>query len=160
MGESFPFLRWMMNHIIGWIIFHVIVLGMLLMDLGVFNKKAHKISTKEAAINVAIWMAVAFLFNIGIYYFNGEEKALEFLTGYIIEKSLSIDNIFVMILIFKAFDVQDIYQHKILYWGILGAIIMRGAMIFLGVAIVERFHWVFYIFGIFLIYSSNKNGIK
>lgn len=149
-----------MNHTIGWIVFHIIVFGMLLFDLGVFNKNAHKISTKEATINVAIWMGVAFLFNIGIYYYNGEQKALEFFTGYIIEQSLSVDNIFVMIMIFKAFDIPDKYQHKILYMGILGAILMRGIMIFVGIAIVEKFHWVFYIFGALLIYSAVKMAIK
>ncbi|MCA1928234.1 MAG: TerC family protein [Calditerrivibrio sp.] len=149
-----------MNHVTGWIVFHVIVFGMLIIDLGVFNKKPHKIGVKEAAINVAVWFGVAFLFNIGIYFYNGEQQALEFFTGYIIEKSLSIDNIFVMIMIFSTFHIPDEYQHKILYWGILGAILMRGAMILLGVAIVERFHWVFYIFGVFLIYSSIKMILK
>lgn len=149
-----------MNHTIGWIIFHVIVFGMLLVDLGVFNKNAHKITTKEAIVNVAIWVGVAFLFNIGIYYYNGEQKALEFFTGYIIEKSLSVDNIFVMIMIFNTFNVPDKFQHKILYWGILGAIVMRGSVIFLGIAIVEKFHWVFYIFGIFLMYSAVKMAFK
>ncbi|MEF3254972.1 MAG: TerC/Alx family metal homeostasis membrane protein, partial [Deferribacterales bacterium] len=149
-----------MHHTIGWIVFHIIVFVLLILDLGIFNKKAHKISVREAVITSAIWIGIAFIFNIGIYIFNGEDQALKFFTGYIIEKSLSVDNLFVIILIFKTFDVPDEYQHKILFWGIFGAIIMRGAMIILGVTLVEKFHWIFYIFGLFLVYSAVKMALK
>lgn len=143
-----------MNHTIGWILFHIIIIIMLVIDLGILNRQAHIIKIKEAVIYSAIWIALAFIFNIGIYFSNGEKEALEFLTGYIIEKSLSIDNIFVMILIFKAFQIPEKFQHKILFWGILGAIILRGTMIFFGIALLNYFHWLFYVFGLVLIYSS------
>ncbi|ADR19300.1 TerC family protein [Calditerrivibrio nitroreducens] len=149
-----------MHHTIGWVIFSLVVIFLLVLDLGVFNKKAHVISIKEAVFTSAIWIAVAFAFNIGIYFFNGEQQAVEFLTGYIVEKALSVDNIFVMIMIFNVFQIPPQFQHKILFWGILGAIVMRGLMIFLGIALIEKFHWIFYIFGLLLIYSAVKMAFK
>lgn len=150
----------MMDHLTGWIVFHIIIIIMLIIDLGILNRKAHIIKIREAVIYSVIWIALAFIFNIGIYFSNGEKEALEFLTGYIIEKSLSVDNIFVMILIFKTFRIPEKFQHKILFWGILGAILLRGIMIFFGIALLNHFHWLFYIFGLILIYSSIKLLLK
>jgi len=139
-----------------WIGFHVFVFLMLALDLGVFNKNSHKISVKEAVVWSIVWITLALLFNILIYIYSGYNKviALEFLTGYVIEYSLSIDNIFVFILIFSYFAVKDQYQHKILFWGIIGALIMRGIFIFTGVALINRFHWIVIIFGGFLVYTG------
>jgi TerC family integral membrane protein len=139
-----------------WLGFHVFVFFMLALDLGVFNKKTHKLSVKEAVAWSIVWISLAMLFNLFIYIYSGYNKviALEFLTGYVIEYSLSIDNIFVFILIFTYFAVKDQYQHKILFWGIIGALIMRGIFIFAGVALINRFHWVVIIFGGFLVFSG------
>jgi tellurite resistance protein TerC len=129
---------------------------MLALDLGVFNKKLHKISVKEASIWTVVWVTLALLFNLFIFLEFGKIKALEFLTGYVIEYSLSVDNIFVFILIFGFFAVKDQYQHKILFWGILGALIMRGIFIFAGVALITRFSWIVIIFGGFLVFTGIK----
>jgi tellurite resistance protein TerC len=139
-----------------WIGFHVFILLMLALDLGVFHKNTHKVSVKEAIIWSCIWITLALLFDLFIFLDKnfGHIKALEFLTGYVIEYSLSVDNIFVFILIFSYFNVNDKYQHKILFWGILGALIMRGAFIFTSVALINRFHWIVIIFGGFLVYSG------
>ncbi|NEM96393.1 TerC family protein [Pontibacter burrus] len=139
-----------------WIGFNVFVLLMLALDLGVFNRKAHVVSVKEALTWSAVWISLALVFNALVYYWFGEAKAIEFLTGYLIEKSLSIDNIFVFVLVFGYFQVPAIYQHKILFWGILGALVMRIIFIFAGVALIEKFHWTIYIFGAFLIYTGYK----
>lgn len=139
-----------------WIGFNVFVLLMLALDLGVFNRKAHVVSVKEALTWSAVWISLALVFNALVYYWFGEAKAVEFLTGYLIEKSLSIDNIFVFVLVFGYFQVPAIYQHKILFWGILGALVMRIIFIFAGVALIEKFHWTIYIFGAFLIYTGYK----
>lgn len=149
-----------MHHTVGWIVFSFIIVFLLFLDLGVFNRKAHVISLKEAVITSGIWISIAFVFNIGIYFYNGEQQAIEFLTGYIVEKALSVDNIFVIIMIFNVFQIPPQFQHKILFWGILGAIIMRGTMIFLGIALIEKFHWIFYVFGALLIYSAIKMAAK
>jgi len=127
---------------------------MLALDLGVFHKKSHKISVKEAVIWTLIWISAAILFNLLIYIELGKIKALEFFTGYVIEKSLSVDNIFVFILIFSYFAVKEEYQHKVLFWGILGALVMRAIFIFTGVALINKFHWIVLIFGGFLVYSG------
>jgi len=127
---------------------------MLALDLGVFNKNSHKISLKEALTWVAVWVSLAILFNIFIYYEFGKTKALEFLTGYVIEYSLSVDNIFVFILIFTYFGVKPEYQHRVLFWGILGALVMRAIFIFAGVALINKFHWIVLIFGGFLVYTG------
>jgi len=139
-----------------WIGFNVFVLLMLALDLGVFNRKAHEITIKEALIWTGVWISLAMCFNVLIYYWQGEVKALEFLAGYVIEKALSVDNIFVFVLIFSYFKTPTIHQHKILFWGIIGALIMRAAFIFAGVALLEKFHWTIYVFGVILIYTGYK----
>lgn len=139
-----------------WIGFHVFVFTMLALDLGIFHRKTHKVPVKEAVIWSAVWIFLALLFDVFVYFEFGRLKALEFLTGYVIEYSLSVDNIFVFILIFSYFAVNTQYQHKILFWGILGALIMRGIFIFTGVALINRFHWIVIIFGGFLVYTGIK----
>jgi tellurite resistance protein TerC len=141
-----------------WIGFHVFVFIMLALDLGVFHKHTHKVPVKEAIIWSCVWIFLALLFALFIYLDKdfGPVKALEFLTGYVIEYSLSVDNIFVFILIFSYFAVNKQYQHKILFWGILGALIMRGIFIFTGVALINRFHWIVIIFGGFLVFTGIK----
>ncbi|MBK9390647.1 MAG: TerC family protein [Bacteroidetes bacterium] len=137
-----------------WIGFHIFIFIMLALDLGVFHKKSHKVPVKEALTWSMVWISLALAFNFLIYLKFGKIKALEFLTGYVIEYSLSVDNIFVFILIFTYFAVKDEYQHRILFWGILGALIMRAIFIFAGVALINRFHWIVLIFGGFLVYSG------
>ncbi len=143
-----------------WIVFTVFVLGVLALDLGVFHRKSHVVSVKEATIWTAVWVTLALIFNAGIYYFQGHHAALEFLTGYLIEYSLSVDNIFVFVLIFTAFRVPAISQHRVLFWGILGAFVMRGIMIGVGAALIHRFEWIMYVFGAFLIYTGIKIAVK
>src|SRR5664280_602806 len=139
-----------------WIGFHIFILIMLALDLGVFHKNSHKVPVKEAIIWSCIWITLALLFDLFIFLDKnfGHIRALEFLTGYVIEYSLSVDNIFVFILIFSYFAVNQQYQHKILFWGILGALIMRGLFIFTGVALINRFQWVVIIFGGFLVFTG------
>lgn len=139
-----------------WIGFLVFVIALLALDLGVFHRKSHEVKIREALIWSAVWISLAFIFNYGVYIYMGEEKALEFLTGYLIEKSLSVDNLFVFIMLFSFFNVPPKYQHKVLFWGIIGALIMRAIFIFAGVAIISKFHWVIYIFGIFLVFTGIK----
>ena len=129
---------------------------MLALDLGIFHKNIHKISVKEAITWSCVWIGLALLFDLFIYLDHdfGKVKALEFLTGYVIEYSLSVDNIFVFILIFSYFAVNEKYQHKILFWGILGALIMRGIFIFAGISLINRFHWIVLIFGGFLVFTG------
>jgi tellurite resistance protein TerC len=129
---------------------------MLAIDLGIFNKKEHKVPVKEAVAWVVVWVSLALLFNLFVLEKFGKTQALEFLTGYVIEYSLSVDNIFVFILIFTYFAVPDKYQHKVLFWGILGALIMRGVFIFAGVALMNRFSWIVLIFGGFLLFTGIK----
>jgi len=143
-----------------WIVFNLFVLAMLILDLKVFHRKAHVIHIREALIWSAVWIALALLFNIGIFFWYGSEKALQFLTGYLIEKSLSVDNIFVFLLIFSYFEVPPLYQHKVLFWGVFGAIVLRAIFILAGVALIERFHWVIYIFGFFLIFIGIKMALE
>jgi tellurite resistance protein TerC len=137
-----------------WVFFNLFVLIMLALDLGVFHKKLHVVSVKEAMTWSGIWIFLALCFNGFIYYLFGETKALEFFTGYVIEKALSVDNIFVFVLVFTFFGIPSIYQHKVLFWGIIGALIMRVIFIFAGVALLEKFHWTIYIFGAFLIFTG------
>jgi len=139
-----------------WIGFHILIFLILSLDLGILNKRAHKIPLKEAVIWVAVWVTIALLFNLFVYFEFGKIKALEFFTGYLIEYSLSVDNIFVFILIFSYFAVKDEYQHKILFWGIIGALVMRGIFIFTGVALINKFHWIVIIFGGFLVFTGIK----
>jgi tellurite resistance protein TerC len=137
-----------------WVGFHIFVFLMLALDLGIFNKKAHKIPVKEAVIWTSVWISLAMIFCVLVYYKFGKIKALEFLTGYVIEYSLSVDNIFVFILIFSYFAVKDMYQHRVLFWGIIGALVMRAIFIFAGVALINRFHWIVIIFGGFLVFTG------
>ena len=139
-----------------WTCFIGFVLVMLALDLGVFHRKSHEIKIKEALIWSAVWIGLALAFNYGIYVFLGKEKAIEFLTGYVIEKSLSIDNLFVFIMLFTYFNVNTKYQHKVLFWGILGALVMRAIFIFAGVALINKFHWIIYVFGVLLVFTGIK----
>lgn len=139
-----------------WIGFHVLIFTVLAIDLGLLNKNPHAISLKEAIIWSASWITLALLFNLFVLFEFGKTKALEFLTGYVIEYSLSVDNIFVFILIFTYFSVKPQYQHKILFWGILGALVMRGIFIFAGVSLINRFHWIVLVFGAFLVITGIK----
>ncbi|MDP9190627.1 MAG: TerC family protein [Acidobacteriota bacterium] len=139
-----------------WIIFSIFVLGMLALDLGVFNRKAHEVRFKEALIWSIVWVALSMVFNWWIYHEFGSQKALEFLTGYLIEKALSVDNIFVFVVLFASFAVPKIYQHRVLFWGVIGAIVMRAIFIGLGAALVARFHWIMYVFGAILIFTGFK----
>jgi tellurite resistance protein TerC len=149
-----------------WIGFNVFVLGMLALDLGVFHRKSHTVSVKEATIWTAVWVSLALVFNTGIYFYwntlipgstySNSEAALAFFTGYLIEKSLSVDNVFVIALIFGYFAVPAAYQHRVLFWGILGALVMRATMILAGAALLKEYHWIIYIFGAFLIFTGIK----
>ncbi|MFA6031086.1 MAG: TerC family protein [Elusimicrobiota bacterium] len=139
-----------------WIAFNLVVAALLWVDLRIFNRRAHVVSFKEAALWSVVWIMTALLFDVGIYYTLGSQKAVEFLTGYIIEKSLSVDNLFVFIMIFAYFGLPERIQPKILHWGILGALAMRFVMIFAGVALLEAFHWVIYVFGALLVYTGAK----
>ena len=144
------------NKILLWVGFNLFVLVMLALDLGVFHRKAHEVKFREAITWSAIWIMLALIFNAGIWYYFGEVKAIEFLTGYIVEKSLSVDNIFVFVLIFSSFQVPAIYQHRVLFWGVLGALIMRIIFILAGVTLITKFHWIIYVFGVFLILTGIK----
>lgn len=132
---------------------------MLAIDLGIFNRKSHEINYKEALLWSGIWISLAILFNIGVFNFAGHEKGMEFLTGYLLEKALSVDNIFVFVLLFSFFNVPNKYQHKVLYYGIVGALLMRGALIALGAALIVKFHWVILLFGAFLVFSGIKMAL-
>jgi tellurite resistance protein TerC len=130
-----------------WVGFIIFVLGMLAVDLGVLHRKAHTVSLKEAGLWSLVWLSFAAVFNVGIYLWFGPDRALEFTTGYLIEKALAVDNIFVFVIIFSAFSIPDIYQHRVLFWGVLGALIMRAIFILLGGALLHHFHWAIYVFG-------------
>ena len=152
-----------------WIGFNLFVLLMLALDLGVFHRKAHVISIKEATVWSIVWISLALLFNLGLYLFwerlsptsaySNQEAALAFFTGYLIEKSLSVDNIFVFVLLFTFFAVPTAYQHRVLFWGILGALIMRGTLIAVGAALLKEFHWIIYVFGAFLIFTGIRMAL-
>lgn len=152
-----------------WVGFNLFVLAMLALDLGVFHRTAHSVSVREAATWSVVWISLALLFNLGIYLFwhdlvphssySNQDAALAFLTGYLIEKSLSVDNIFVFVLIFGYFAVPAVYQHRVLFWGILGALVMRAILILLGAALLEEFHWIIYIFGAFLIFTGIRMAL-
>src|SRR5512146_46647 len=143
-----------------WVGFNLFVLAMLALDLGVFHRKAHVVSFKESIGWTAVWVVLALLFNGGVWHFYGSQKALEFFTGYLIEKSLSVDNVFVFALLFSYFAVPARYQHKVLFWGILGALIMRAVMIAAGAALIAKFTWIIYVFGAFLILTGIKMVVK
>lgn len=144
---------------IGWLSFLLFLVLMLAIDLGIFNRKSHEITYKEALLWSGIWISIALLFNIGIFNVLGHQKGMEFLTGYLLEKSLSVDNIFVFVLLFSFFNVPNKYQHKVLFYGIVGALIMRGVLIALGAALIMKFHWVLLLFGAFLIFSGIRMAI-
>jgi tellurite resistance protein TerC len=150
----------MTDHIWLWVGFNLFVLVMLALDLGVFHRQAHVVSFKESMTWTVVWVVLAMIFNAGVWHFGGSQKALEFFTGYLIEKSLSVDNVFVFALLFSYFAVPAKYQHKVLFWGILGALIMRAIMIALGAALITRFTWIIYVFGAFLILTGFKMVVK
>ncbi|WP_026854020.1 TerC family protein [Geothrix fermentans] len=139
-----------------WGAFIAFVLGMLALDLGVFHRKAHRVGVREAALWSVVWVALALTFNLILWRAFGPQRGMEFLTGYLIEKALSVDNIFVFVLIFGAFSVPDIYQHRVLFWGILGALALRALFVGLGAALIASFHWVLYLFGAFLVITGIK----
>lgn len=143
-----------------WVGFNAAVLAMLALDLGVFHRKAHVVSLREAAAWSAVWVTLALAFNAGIWYFAGPQKGLEFLTGYLVEKSLAVDNIFVIALIFSYFAVPAAYQHRVLFWGILGALLMRGAFIAAGAYMLKEWHWVIYVFGGILLLTGVKMALR
>ena len=143
-----------------WIGFNLFVLAMLALDLGVFHRKAHVVAFKESIAWTGVWVALAMVFNAGVWHFAGAQKALEFFTGYVLEKSLSVDNVFVFAMLFSYFAVPPLYQHKVLFWGILGALVMRAAMIGLGAALIAEFSWIIYVFGAFLVLTGIKMVVK
>ena len=139
-----------------WIAFNAFVLGMLALDLGVFHRKAHAVTMREAGAWSAVWVALALVFNAGLYFLWGEGPALQFLTGYLIEKSLSVDNVFVFVMLFSFFAVPEKYQHRVLFWGVLGALVMRGMFIMAGAYMLQQFHWIIYVFGAILLITGIK----
>src|SRR6266480_2085857 len=139
-----------------WIGFSLFILFMLSLDLGLFNRKAHAIKYREATIWSAIWISLALIFAGIVFWYQGTDLGLKFLTGYVIELSLSVDNLFVFLLIFSFFKVPAKVQHRVLFWGVLGALVMRLTMIFIGAALINRFHWIIYVFGAFLVYTGVK----
>ena len=143
-------------HLLAWIGFTAFVLVMLALDLGVFHRDSRELGLKEALIWSVVWIVLALIFNTGIYFRSGGEKALQFFTGYLVELSLSVDNLFVFLLIFSYFKVPAEYRHKTLFWGIFGALIMRAAFIVAGIALITKFHWIIYIFGALLVASGIK----
>lgn len=149
-----------MNSLWGWVGFNVAVLAILALDLGILHKKSEKVSLKEAATWSAVWVALSLSFAFAVYRTLGRQAGLEFLTGYLIEYALSVDNIFVFVLIFSYFNVPEKYQHRVLFWGIIGALVLRGVMIVLGSALVSRFAWTLYIFGAFLLFTGLKMALQ
>ncbi len=137
-----------------WVGFAIFILFMLSLDLGLLNRKAHAVTYREATIWSAVWVSLALVFGAGVFWRLGTETGLEFLTGYVIELSLSVDNLFVFLLIFSYFKVPSKYQHRVLFWGVLGALVMRILMIGVGAALIERFHWIIYVFGAFLVFTG------
>ena len=142
-----------------WVGFNLFILLLLALDLGVFHRKAHEVSLKEAGLWSAVWVTIALAFNAGIWWLRGPEPAVQFLTGYLIEKSLSVDNIFVFALLFGYFAVPAAFQHRVLFWGILGALVLRAGFILAGSALLASFHWVIYVFGAFLILTGIKMAL-
>jgi tellurite resistance protein TerC len=142
-----------------WIGFHVFIFVMLALDLGVFHRKSHTVSMREALSWSAIWVTLAMVFNVGVYFLKGHDSAIEFLAGYLLEQSLSVDNLFVFLLVFSYFKVPADYQHKVLFWGIMGALIMRALFIGIGTVLIEQFHWILYIFGAFLVVTGIRMAL-
>ncbi|MGC1492143.1 MAG: TerC/Alx family metal homeostasis membrane protein, partial [Candidatus Acidiferrum sp.] len=137
-----------------WLVFNLFVLGAIALDLGVFHRHPHKLTTREALIWTLVWLGLTVAFGFGVVHFAGEQRGVEFFTGYVIEKALSVDNLFLFLVIFRAFAVDENIQHRVLEWGILGALVMRGAMIAAGAGLIERFSWVLYVFGAFLVWAG------
>ncbi len=145
-----------MNQPLFWILFNLFVLAMLALDLGVFHRRDHEVKVREAMIWSVAWIAMAGAFAVLVFFWHGHKPALEFVTGYVIELSLSVDNLFVFLLIFRFFKVSPAHQHRVLFWGIIGALIMRALFILLGVGLIRRFEWVTYVFGALLMFSGIK----
>ncbi|MFH0985966.1 MAG: TerC family protein [Candidatus Omnitrophota bacterium] len=145
-----------MSDFMAWSIFSGIVFILLALDLGVFHRKAHEVKMKEALIWSAVWIAVALLFNLGVYFVKGRELAVQFLAGYLLEKSLSVDNLFVFLLVFNYFHLPARFQHKILFWGIMGALVFRAIFIFFGLSLLHYFSWMIYVFGAILVWTGLK----
>jgi tellurite resistance protein TerC len=143
-----------------WTAFTAFVLGVLALDLGVFHRKAHVVRAREAATWTVVWMSLAATFGMGVYFLMGKQPALEFLAGYLVEQALSVDNLFVFILLFSYFRVPEVLQHRVLFWGIIGALAMRAAMIAAGAVLLDRFHWVIYVFGGFLVVTALRMAFK
>ncbi len=150
----------MPSEIRSFVLFNIFVAAMLAVDLGVFHRKAHEVNVREALAWTAVWITLALLFDLGVYFWRGPADAMSFLTGYLIEKSLSVDNIFIFVLIFSFFRVDPRYQHKVLFWGILGALVMRALFIFTGITLIQKFHWVIYVFGAFLVFTGIRMAFQ
>ena len=150
----------MPDHLLTWIGFCALVLTMLALDLGIFHRKSREVSLKEAVTWSGVWIGLALAFNTGMYYWHGGEKALQFLTGYLVELSLSVDNLFVFLLVFGYFKVPAQYRHRVLFWGIIGALIMRAVFIAAGVTLIGKFHWIIYLLGALLVASGIKMTLQ
>ena len=143
-------------NLLPWIAFLAFIIVLLALDLGVFHREAHEVSRKEALIWSAIWVGMALLFNAGVFWLMGTQAGIEWLTGYLVEKSLAIDNVFVFLMIFSAFAVPAMYQHRVLFWGVVGALVMRAILIAFAGVLLSSFHWIIYVFGAFLIFTGYK----
>jgi len=137
-----------------WIAFNLFVLVAIALDLGVVSRRLHKVEVREAAITSLVWIALAVVFGIGVLHYSGYQRGIEFFTGYLIEKALSVDNLFLFLVIFRTFGIDERFQHRMLEWGIIGALVMRGLMILAGTELIERFSWIMYVFGAFLVYAG------
>ncbi len=146
--------------LIGWLIFAAIILSLLYLDLGVLHRHAHEVKVKEALIWSGVWVLIALAFNVGIYLWKGHGPAIEFLTGYVIERSLSIDNVFVFLVVFRYFQVPAKYQHRVLFWGVFGAVVLRILMILAGISLLNRFAWMVYVFGVLLIATGIRMAFE
>ena len=143
-----------------WILFNLFALGMLLLELRVFHRRGRVVGSREALVRSAMWVALAAAFAGLVFFWQGRQVALEFVTGYVLELSLSVDNLFIFLLIFRYFAVPEEQQHRVLFWGIIGALVMRGCFILAGVGLIQRFHWIFYILGALLVYSGIRLGFS
>jgi tellurite resistance protein TerC len=148
------------NELLLWIIFSISVFVLLALDLGIFHRKSHEIGIKEAVVWSLIWLAVAVVFNIIVYLWHGQDTAMEFAAAYIVERSLSVENLFVFLLIFSYFKVPAAHQYRVLFWGILAALVLRAIFILTGITLIQTFHWLIYLFGAFLIYTGIKIAMK
>lgn len=149
-----------MVNLLPWVLFNLFVIAMMAIDLGIFHRRSHTVGVKESLKWTGVWIALALAFCAGVYWFRGSQKALEFLTAYLIEESLSIDNLFVFLVIFNYFCVPHEYQHKILFWGIIGVLVLRAAFVLVGIALIHHFHWMIYVFGGFLIFTAIRLAME